>query len=99
MADKEKRLRKILLNSRLKGRLKSVATLEEAHLVCVENRQCSHKSIFTGKDTYRQKIEEGYTFPEDQVHYLISTNPRNVRNIEQQFTSNSYGVLKIDLHS
>ena len=99
MADKEKRLRKILTKLGLKGKLKSVTTLEEAHLICIENRQCSCKSIFTGKDTYRQKIEEGYTFPEDQVHYLISPNPRNVRNIEQQFTSNSFGVLKIDLHS
>ena len=99
MADKEKRLRKILTKLGLKGKLKSVATLEEAHLVCIENRQYSRESIFIGKDTYRKKTEEGYTFPEDQVHYLISPNPRNVRNIEQQFTSNSFGVLKIDLHS
>ena len=98
MADKEKRLRKILTKLGLKGKLKSVATLEEAHLVCIENRQCSRESIFIGKDVYRQKIEEGYTFPGDQVCYLMSPNPRNVQNIDQQFTSNSFGLYEIDLH-
>ena len=97
MADKEKRLRKILAKKGFKGQLKPVTTIEEAHLICLEDRQCIHRTTFIGKDTYRQKIEEGYTFPEDQVHYLISTNPRNVRNIEHQFTSNSYGVFKIRL--
>ena len=97
MADKEKRLRKILDKKGYKGQLKPVTTIEKAHLICLENRQCIHKTTFIGKDTYRKKKEEGYTFPEDQVHYLISTNPRNVRNIEHQFTSNSYGVLKLSL--
>ena len=97
MADKEKRLRKILAKRGHKGMLKSVGSLEEAHLILLEDRQCINKSVLLERDTYRQKIEEGYTFPEDQVHYLISTNPRNARNIERQFSSNSYGVFKIRL--
>ena len=99
MADKEKRLRKLLAKKGYKGQLKPVATFEEAHLICVEIRKCIHDAVFIEKDVYRQKIEEGYTFPEDQVHYLISTNPRNVRNIVRRFKSNSFGVAKLDLHS
>ena len=97
MAGKEKRLRKILAKRGWKGRLKPVDTLEEAHLILLEDRQCINKTMLLERDTYRQKIEEGYTFLEDRVHYLISTNPRNVRNIEDQFASNSYGVLKLRL--
>ena len=36
MEDKEKRLRKILLNACLKGKLKPVNTLEEACIIVVE---------------------------------------------------------------
>ena len=97
MADKEKRLRKILAKRAWKGRLKPVGTLEEAHIVLLEDRQCINKSMLLERDAYRQKIEEGYMFPEDQIHYLISTNPRNVRNIEDQFASNSYGLFKLRL--
>ena len=94
MADKEKRLRKILVKKGFKGKLKSVATIEEAHLICVENSQCISKTIITGKDTYKQLLEEGHTFPEDQVHYLVSSNPRNTWHIEHKILSNSYGILR-----
>ena len=92
--DKEKRLRKILVKKGYKGQLKPVTTLEEAHLICIENRQCIHKTQLLGKDTYIYYLEEGYTFPEDLVHYLVSSNPRNARHIEQRFLSNSNGYLK-----
>ena len=54
MTDKEKRLRKILVKKGYKGQLKPVATIEEAHLICVENRECIHKTAFVGKDTYKR---------------------------------------------
>ena len=97
MADKEKRLRKILVKKGLKGLLKSVGSLEEAHIIIVENKQCISKTLVIGKDAYEQVLEEGLTFPEDQVHYTISNNPRNTLNIERKIMSNSYGVLRHEL--
>ena len=94
MADKEKRLRKILVKKGLKGKLKPVATLEEARIIIVENKQCSSKTMVIGKDTYEQFLEEGHTFPEDQVYYVISSNPRNAWNIEHKIMSSSYGLLR-----
>ena len=94
MADKEKRLRKILAKKGYKGQFKSVATLEEAHMIVLENEQTITKTQIIAKDTYRKFLEEGYTFPEDKVHYVVSSNPRNTWNIENRFMSNSYGHLK-----
>ena len=94
MADKEKRLRKILVKKGFKGKLKSVATLEEARLICVESEECMSKTIFTGKDTYKMYLEAGHIFSEDRVHYLVSSNPRNAWNIERQILSNSNGMLR-----
>ena len=94
MADKEKRLRKILSKKGFKGQFKSVATLEEAHMIVLENEQTIAKTQIIEKDTYREFLEEGYTFPEDNVHYVVPSNPRNTRNIGNRFMSNSYGHLK-----
>ena len=94
MADKEKRLRKILARKGLKGKLKSVATLEEARLICVESEECMSKTVLMRKDTYMRFLEEGHIFSEDRVHYLASSNPRNVWNIERQILSNSIGMLR-----
>ena len=74
--------------------LKPVGTLEEAHLICLENSQCISKTLVIGKDTYRQLLEEGHTFSEDQIHYLVSSNPRNAWHIENKIMSNSYGFLR-----
>ena len=93
MADKEKRLRKILLKAGLKGQLKSVTTLEETHIIIIENEQSSTKTQLIGKDSYVKALENGYTFPEDRVHYLVSSNPRNMRNVAWA-TSNSSGDVK-----
>ena len=87
MADKEKRLRKLLSRKGWKGRLKSVATLEEAHMIIIENGQSMTKSQLIDKDTYVMALENGYTFPEDRVHYLVPSNPRNVRNVARSTTS------------
>ena len=89
MADKEKRLRKILSKKGWKGRLKSVATLEEAHIIIIENEQFSTKTQLVEKDTYVKALENGYTFPEDRVHYLVSSNPRDARHVAQGTSSSS----------
>ena len=81
MADKEKRLRKILFIRGWKGRLKSVATLEEAHMIMIEDGQYINRSIIVDKDTYVTALEKGYTFPEDRIHYLVPSNPRDARNV------------------
>ena len=87
MADKEKRLRKILSRRGWKGKLKSVTTLEEAHMIIVEDGQSETKTLFIDKDMYVRALEEGYTFPEDKVHYLVPSNPRDVRNVVRSTTS------------
>ena len=94
MADKEKRLRKLLTKKGLKGLLKSVGTLEEAHIVIVENEQNISNTMLIGRDTYELFLQEGQTFPEDLVHYTISTNPRNTVNIERKIMTNSYGIIR-----
>ena len=86
MADKEKRLRKILVRIGLKGKLKPVDTLEEAHIIIVENKP---SNLVIGISTYKQWIAEGHTFPEDKVHYLVSSNPRNAWHIDHGFIANS----------
>ena len=93
MADKEKRLRKILSRRGWKGRLKSVATLEEAHMIIIEDGQSMTKTLFIDKDMYVRALEEGYTFPEDKVHYLVPSNPRDVRHVARS-ASNSSGNKK-----
>ena len=93
MADKEKQLRKILSKMGWKGRLKSVTTLEEAHIIIIEDGQSMTKSQLVEKYTYVKALEDGYTFPEDKVHYLVPSNPRDVRNVARR-TSNSSGNMK-----
>ena len=94
MEGKKKRLRKITVKKGLKGELKPVSSIEEAHLICIENRQNVNNTLIIDINTYRRWLEEGCTFPEDTVHYLVHSNPRNVRNIERKFLSNANGVLR-----
>ena len=96
MADKGKRLRKILVKKCLKGQLKPVESLEEAHIILTEDRQCINRTLIIGRDTYKRLVEEGRTFPEDNVHFLVSTNPRNTWNIEQRFFTNAASSMKSD---
>ena len=89
MADKEKRLRKILSRRGWKGRLKSVATLEKAHIIIIEDGQSMTKTQLIDKDSYVMALENGYTFPEDRVHYLVPSNPRDVRQVAWGASSSS----------
>ena len=94
MADKEKRLRKLLAKRGWKGKFKTVATLEEAQMIILESDQSTTKTQLIGKDSYIGALEDGYTFPEDKIHYLVSTNPRNSWHIIRQVVSNSSGDMK-----
>ena len=49
MADKEKRLHKILVKAGLKGKLKSVKTYEESSVVVVEDPCSATKNVFFDK--------------------------------------------------
>ena len=93
MADKKKRFRKILSRKGWKGKLKLVTTLEESNIILVNNKErCVIHLI--GKDTYLEMIEKGYTVPEDEVYYVVSTNPRNTWNIEHKMLSNAFCCCK-----
>ena len=94
MADKEKRLRKILVKINMKGRLKLVATLEEAHLILVQDKRCASRTKLIGKDTYLEMEEKGYTFPEEEVYYTVSTNPRDRKHIEEKYLTNAFAAVK-----
>ena len=94
MADKEKRLRKILLNAGLKGKLKPVDTLEEACVIVVEDINNKNKNKFIRKDTYLRMVENGYTFPEETVYFTVFSNPRNKRELERTMFSNVFVNMK-----
>ena len=81
MADKEKRLRKILLNSALKGELKLVKTLEEAHIILVQDLRYPGKNTFYNRRGYQKALDNGETFPEECVYFTLPTNLRNIRQI------------------
>ena len=86
MADKIKRLNKILNNKGLKGFLKPVENLEESHFVLVEKIKdsFSNRLIFKTEE-YKALLESGETYPPDIVHFLVITNKRNAQNIKNSF--------------
>ena len=94
MADKLKRLRKILIKKGLKGVLKPVENPEDAHIILIEDKQSLDQTVIVGKDTYKVMIEEGHTFPEDNVYFLVSANPRNRWNIEKRLFTSMIGFVK-----
>ena len=85
MADKKKRLRKILDKKEMRGMLKSVDTIEKAHLILVDNRRHDGSIRLIRKGCYLNMIEEGQTISEENVFYLIPANPRDRKNIEKKF--------------
>ena len=94
MADKGKRLQKILVKKGMKGQLKPVESLEEAHIILIEDKQCIIRFAFIGKDAYKRMVENGHTFPSDIDHFLVSANPRNKWNMEQRLLTNKVGSIK-----
>ena len=92
MADKEKRIQKFLTKVGLKGKLKSVKTIEEATVVMVEDPHDKANNVFYDKAGYQTELSRGETFPEDTVHFLTSTNPRNKRLVERGIFTKSKGL-------
>ena len=93
MADKEKRFRKILLKKCLKGKLKLVDTLEQSHFVLV-NRKGLSELLFIKKGAYSEMIERGYTFPEEEVYFTVSSNPRDSKHIEERYLTNAFSNIR-----
>ena len=80
----------------MKGQLKPVESLDEAHIILIEDKQSVTKHAFYSKNAYKTVLENGYTFPEDTVYFLVSSNPRNRRSIERSLLSNRFGAIKYD---
>ena len=95
MADKEKRIQKFLAKARLKEKLKSVRTFEEASIVIVEDPHSATKNVFYDKAGYQWALAKGQTFPEDRVHFMVSTNPRNSRQVERSVMTNNHGLTDL----
>ena len=85
MADKIKRLNKMLNKSGLKGFLKPVENLEDSHFVLVEkikDRFSNSNELMIKTEDYKALQESGKTYPPDIVHFLVITNKRNAQNIK-----------------
>ena len=93
MADKEKQFCKILLKKCLKGKLKLVATLEQAHFVLVHRKGLS-ELLFVKKEAYLEMIERGYNFPEEDVYFTVSSNPRDSKRIEERYLTNAFANIR-----
>ena len=91
MADKEKRIQKILTKAGLKGKLKSVKTLEEATVVIVVDPHNKTKNMVYDIHHYQIELERSGPFPTDRVHFLTSTNPRNKNLVERGLFSQTRG--------
>ena len=92
MADKEKRIQKFLSKTKLKGKLKSVKTIEEATILIVEDPRDKVNNVVYDKTDYQRALEKKGPFPEDRVHFLTSTNPRNKRLVERGIFTKTQGL-------
>ena len=89
MADKEKRLRKILSKKGWKGKLKLVDTLEQSHFVLFKRKGLG-ELLLIRKGAYSELIEIGHTFPEEEVYFVVSSNPRDSKHIEERYLTNGF---------
>ena len=92
MTDKDKRIQKFLTKVGLKAKLKSVKTIEKATVVVVEDPHDKANNVFYDKAGYQTELSRGETFPEDAVHFLTSTNPRNKGLVERGIFTLSRGI-------
>ena len=91
MADKEKRIQKFLTKVGLKGKLKSVKTLEEATVVIVEDLRNKCDNVIYDVYNYQITLERSGPFSADRVHFLTSTNPRNKGLVERGIFTKAKG--------
>ena len=97
MSDKEKRLRKTLIQLNIKGQLRPVATIEEASIVLVCCPGDKTRGNFFKKENYQQFLKNGHPPPPPElVYFLVSTNPRNRRQLDRYLLSNKFGSSKHD---
>ena len=97
MADKKKRIQKILTKAGFKGKLKSVKTLEEATVVVVVDPHDKTKNMVYDIPHYQIALERIGPFPTDRVHFLTSTNPRNKNLVERGLFSQAKGLTILPL--
>ena len=97
MADKEKRIQIFLKRMGMKGKLKMVKTLQEACIVVVLDSNSTCNGSFFEKEGYQIALSRGETFPEDRVHFLKSTNPRNSQMVTRGLMTKTYGISEIPL--
>ena len=95
MAGKEKRIQKFLTKLGLKGKLKSVKTLEEATVVIVEDSHNKYNNAIYDIHHYQIELERSGPFPTDQVHFLTTTNPRNKGLVERGIFTKIQGTMPL----
>ena len=96
MADKIKRLNKMLIRRRLKGFLKPVENLEDSHFVLVEKiKDRSFTNTIIKTEDYKALLESGETYPPDIVHFPVISNKRNVQNIKNTLFATHYEEIKL----
>ena len=93
MADKEKRLRKVLSRKLWQRRLKLVDTLEQSHCVLVHIKELG-KLLFIKKEIYLELIERGHTFPEEEVYFVVSSNPSDSKHIVERYLTHGFSYIK-----
>ena len=93
MADKEKRFRKILSKKLWNGRLKLVNTLEQSHCVLVHIKELG-KLLFIKKEIYLELIERGHTFPEEEVYFMVSSNPSDSKHIVERYLAHGFSNIR-----
>ena len=91
MVDKEKRIQKFLTKVGLKGKLKSVKTLEEASVVIVEDPRNKCDNVIYDICHYQIALERSGPFPADRIHFLTSTNPNNKGLVERGIFTKAKG--------
>ena len=93
MADKEKRIQKFLSKKGWKGKLKLVDTLEQSHCVLVHIKELG-KLLFIKKGIYLELIERGHTFPEEEVYFVVSSNPSDSKHIVERYLAHGFSYYK-----
>ena len=92
MADKEKRLCKIMSRKKWEGRIKLVDTLEQSHCVLVHIKELG-KLLFIKKEIYLELIERGHTFPEE-VYFVVSSNPSDSKHVLERYLVHGFSYIR-----
>ena len=91
MADKEKRLRKILSKFALKGKLKLTHALEQTNFVLLYRKG---QLFVMKKETYLTLIRRGEQFTEEEIYFTVSSNPRDSKYVEERYLTSAFGHMR-----